>query len=192
MAKVLLYLHGFHSSPSSLKTQQTKSYIADCHPEIKLITPQLPCLPKDMWQVICDVFTKHENDDIAVIGSSLGGFLCTKIVEQYAVNAVLINPAVGAFHLLEEYAGEHVHPYLNERYTIDQNYLAQLTQLLSGDVEHADKIWVLLQKGDEVLDYQQAMKKYQDCKITCEEGGDHSFIGFDRHLSDIIPFLFSR
>lgn len=192
MAKVLLYLHGFHSSPSSLKSQQTKAYIADYHPEIKLIAPQLPCLPKDMWQVICDVFNKHENDDIAVVGSSLGGFLCTKIVEQYAVNAVLINPAVGAFHLLEEYAGEHVHPYLNEGYTIDQDYLAQLTQLLSGDVEHADKIWVLLQKGDEVLDYRQALEKYKCCKITCEEGGDHSFIGFDRHLSDIIPFLFPR
>lgn len=190
MAKVLLYLHGFHSSPLSLKSQQTKSYIASHHSEIMLISPQLPCLPKDMWQLICDIFDKHKGDEIAVMGSSLGGFLSTKIVEEYGVNAVVINPAVGAFHLLEQYAGEHVHPYLNERYSIDQNYLEQLTQLLSGDVEHPNKIWALLQQGDEVLDYQQAIKKYQHCKITCEEGGDHSFIGFDRHLSDIMHFLF--
>ena len=190
MTKVLLYLHGFHSSPSSLKIQQTKSYIASHHPEIKLIAPQLPCLPKDMWEVICAVFAKYEGCEIAVMGSSLGGFLSTKVVEKYAVNAVLINPAVGAFHLLEEYAGEHIHPYLNEGYTIDQDYLDQLTQLLSGDIEHADKIWALLQQGDEVLDYQLAVKKYQHCKITCEEGGDHSFIGFDRYLSDIMQFLF--
>ena len=190
MAKVLLYLHGFHSSPLSLKIQQTKSYISSQHPDITLIAPQLPCLPKDMWQVICDIFEKHKGDEVAVIGSSLGGFLSTKIVETFAVNGVVINPAVGAFHLLETYAGDHVHPYLKETYTIDENYLAQLTQLLSGDIAYSGKIWALLQKGDEVLDYRQAMEKYKECKITCEEGGDHSFIGFDRHLSDIMHFLF--
>ncbi len=190
MAKVLLYLHGFQSSPSSLKVQQTKSYISLHQPDIKVIAPQLPCLPKNMWSVIYDVFTQYKNDDIAVMGSSLGGFLATKVVNEYDVNAVVINPMVGAFHLLEEYAGEHIHPYLNETYCIGKNYLRQLEHLLTDDIKYPTKIWALVQKGDEVLDYRQAMQKYQHCKISCEEGGEHSFIGFERHLSDIMHFLF--
>ena len=40
----------------------------------------------------------------------------------------------------------------------------------------------MVQTGDEVLDYQQAVEKYQHCQLIVEEGGDHSFIGFDNHL----------
>jgi len=192
MTKVLLYLHGFHGSPSSLKTQQTQSYISLHQPDIKLIVPQLPCLPKDMWSVICDVFTEYKNDDIAVMGSSFGGFLSTKVVNEYDVNAVVINPLVGMFHLFEEYQGEHIHPYLNETYCIDKNYVRQLIPLLSDDIKYPKKIWAFLQKGDQVLDYRQAMQKYQHCKITCEDGGEHTFIGFDRHISDMMHFLFPR
>ena len=49
---------------------------------------------------------------------------------------------------------------------------------------------MLLQQEDEVLDCVEALKKYEQCKVTCEEGGDHSFIGFERYLPEIIHFLY--
>ncbi|MCK5817685.1 MAG: hypothetical protein KAH18_00230 [Psychromonas sp.] len=62
MAKVLLYLHGFQSSSSSLKAQQTKSYISLNLPNIKFIAPQLPCLPKHKSGEIYHIPMQNKND----------------------------------------------------------------------------------------------------------------------------------
>jgi len=188
--KILLSLHGFHSSPASLKAQQMRDYLLSNHPEIQFHCPQLPVLPEQMWQVVETFFELHKNDHIAVMGSSLGGFLATKVVQKYAVNALLINPAVTPDLLLNEYQGSQTHPYLQESYQIDQDYIKQIENLYIEKLKFPDKIWVLLQQEDEVLDYRDALEKYKACKITCEQGGDHSFIGFDRYLTEIIHFLF--
>jgi predicted esterase YcpF (UPF0227 family) len=190
MQKILLSLHGYHSSPGSLKAQQMSSYLAEHHPEISFICPQLPCLPEQMWALIESVFEQYKDAEIAIMGSSLGGYLAAKASEQYGVKVVLINPAVFPDLLLQQYAGIQTHPYTQESYQIDENYLQQLTKLAVKELIAPQKHWVLLQKKDEVLNYREAFDKFQRCKITCEEGGDHSFIGFERFLPDIIKFLF--
>lgn len=190
ITKVLLSLHGFHSSPGSLKAQKMRDYLLSEHPQIHFACPQLPALPKDMWAVIESIFEQYQGCEIAVMGSSLGGFLATKVAQQYAVKVLLINPAVTPDVLLNLYQGEQTHPYLLQQYNIDQNYIQQLLALNVEVINTPEKIWVLLQKEDELLDYQDALKKYKACKITCENGGDHSFIGFERYLAEIIHFLY--
>lgn len=189
-SKVLLALHGFHSSPGSLKVQQMRDYLLSEHPQIRFVCPQLPALPKDMWNTIESIFEQYHGCEIAVMGSSLGGFLATKAAQQYGVKVLLINPAVTPDVLLNLYQGEQTHPYLLQQYNIDQNYIQQLISLNVEVINEPDKIWVLLQKEDEVLDYRDALKKYNACKISCENGGDHSFIGFERYLAEIIHFLY--
>lgn len=189
MAKILLALHGFHSSPESLKVQQMSAYLSECSPDIMLVCPQLPCFPAQMWTLIEKFFEQHKNDQIAVMGSSLGGYLATKAAQKYQVQVLLINPAVYPYRLLS-HAGPQKHPYTLESYRIDRDYLLQLQALEVSYSGNAQKCWVLLQTDDQILDYRQALQKYQHSKITCEQGGDHSFIGFERYLPDIINFLF--
>lgn len=190
MAKVILSLHGFHSSPASLKARQLATYLAEHHPDITFVCPQLPCLPGEMWTLIESIFDQYKDDDMGVVGSSLGGYLATKVAETYQTKVILVNPAVTPYLLLKAYAGQQVHPYLATTYDIDEDYMTQLKALDVETVSLPQNSWVLLQQGDEVLDYQQAMTKYQCCKITCEKQGDHSFIGFERFIPDIIKFLF--
>ena len=190
MAKVVLSLHGFHSSPESIKAQQLAEYIKRYHPDITFICPQLPCCPGQMWQLIESIFEQHQGDKIGVVGSSLGGYLASKVAEQYGCKVILVNPAVTPYRLLQAYEGVQVHPYTGESYQIDNNYMQHLKALDVENISRPQHSWVLLQQGDEVLDYQQAMNKYQDCKITCETEGDHSFVGFERFIPDIINFLF--
>ncbi|WP_022940199.1 YqiA/YcfP family alpha/beta fold hydrolase [Psychromonas hadalis] len=190
MTKVLLSLHGFHSSPASLKAQQMAVYLTKHHPEITFICPQLPCLPEQMWHLIESIFDTHKDDDIAIVGSSLGGYLATKVADIYKTRIIVVNPAVTPYLLLQIYAGEQTHPYTGQKYLIDDNYMAELKALDVKNVSLTAHCWVLLQQGDEVLDYQQALHKYQGCKITCETGGDHSFVEFERFIPDIIKFLF--
>jgi len=188
--KVFISLHGFHSSPQSLKALQMKEYLAKNYPEIDFICPQLPALPKDMWQTITAIFEQYKDCEIALMGSSLGGFLATKVVQTYQVKAILINPAVSPDLLLTKYQGPQVHPYLQQQYLVDQNYIDQLKELNVDSLNYPELIWVLLQEGDEVLDYQEALNKYQTTKVTCEPGGNHSFMGFERYLQEIINFLY--
>jgi predicted esterase YcpF (UPF0227 family) len=190
MRKVLLSLHGYHSSPGSLKARQMSSYVADNFPEISFVCPQLPCQPALMWALIESVFEQYKGMEIAVMGSSLGGYLAAKASEQYGVKVVLINPAVFPYRLLQQYGGMQTHPYTKESYRIDKDYLQQLRALAVEELSAPQKCWVLLQKKDEVLNYREAFDKFQRCKISCEEGGDHSFSGFERFLPDIIKFLF--
>lgn len=188
--KMLLSLHGFHSSPNSLKAQQMRQYLQAEGSDIEFVCPQLPVLPIDMWALIELIFDQYKGYEIAVIGSSLGGFLATQVAQQYAVKALLINPAVVPHVLLTQYQGQQTHPYLQQSYHIDTHYIQQLRKLEVKTLKYPHNMWVLLQQQDEVLDYRDAMHKYQACKITCESGGDHSFIGFERYLAEIIHFLY--
>jgi hypothetical protein len=52
-----------------------------------------------------------------------------------------------------------------------------------------NKVFLLVQNGDELLDYTQAVDKLKNAKIVIEEGGNHAFEGVDRYFEDIKDFL---
>lgn len=190
MQPTLIYLHGFNSSPLSLKAQQMAQYCATHRPDIKVIIPQLPCYPDDA-QVFLEQLIVSLNDDhqIGLVGSSLGGYLCTWLSEQFALPAVLINPAVKPYELLEGYLGEQQNPYTHVQYTLEPKHMAQLKLLDVEAITAPQRLWALLQEGDEILDYRQAAAKYAASTLTIEPNGDHSFIHFERFPAEIIQFL---
>lgn len=49
---------------------------------------------------------------------------------------------------------------------------------------------LLVQKGDELLNYQEAVDKYKDAYIIAEEGGSsHQFNGIELYFDKIKAFL---
>ena len=50
------------------------------------------------------------------------------------------------------------------------------------------RYWLLLEMGDEVLDYRQAQDFYAGCRQTVLEGGDHGFASFAEFVPQIIEF----
>lgn len=187
---LLLYIHGFNSSPQSHKATVMRQYCSQYHPQIKVLTPQLPSYPQAAAQYLVELIKPYQNDyQIGLVGSSLGGYLATWLNAQFGYRTVLINPAVKPYQLLQDLLGEQSNPYTGEHYQLEEKHIQELKAL---DVEHIQQscdFWLLLQNGDEVLDYQQAVVKYQGSLQTVEEGGDHSFIGFERYLEPIIAFL---
>jgi len=199
----IIYLHGFLSSPKSVKAQLVKDYVLKNHSNIQLHIPALPGSPLKALAVIeqliskifdCDVQSGSRNKDtpinnIRFIGSSMGGFLATHFIEKHGGKAVLVNPAVEPFKLLKNYFGEHTNPYTGELFTIDESNVEQLRDLYRQTKKNDSNYLVYLQKGDETLDYRLAKDKYgSDCCIV-EEGGDHSFVGLENHLRDIFRFI---
>jgi len=126
---------------------------------------------------------------LGLVGSSLGGFLATWLSERYDIPAVLVNPAVRPYELLQDYIGEQVNPYTHERYQLDADDILALRTLDVPTLTHPSQFWLLQQMGDEVLDYRQAVEKFSASRQTVEPEGDHSFVGFERYCADIIQFL---
>ena len=191
----IIYLHGFLSSPESEKAKLVSKHVSRNHSDICL---HMPTLSGDARVAALAIETLVSdlvgNKDIPVcqlkfIGSSMGGFLATYFVEKYGGKAVLINPAVEPFNLIQEYFGRHENPYTGEVFNVDESSVAFLhdidTQVLSND----SKYYVLLQTGDETLDYRLAEKKYGRERCVTEDGGNHSFVNLEQHLRRIISFL---
>ena len=189
MEKVIIYLHGFLSSPQSQKAQQTLAYVTTHYPDILIEIPKLAHYPQAAVDLIEQLVKRHAGKKCHFIGSSLGGFLSTYMVQKFGGKAVVINPAVKPYELLADYMGAHVNPYTHEEFTLDASHIEQLINLDVKTIEQVENFWVLLQTGDETLDYRQALDKYQGAKLTVEEGGDHSFQDFERFLPDIFRFL---
>ncbi|WP_274012847.1 esterase YqiA [Vibrio parahaemolyticus] len=187
---LLLYIHGFNSSPLSMKANLMREYCAQHRPDIKVIVPQLPCFPEQAAQLLLDIVEQYKDDyNIGLVGSSLGGYMSTWLNAKYGFKAVVVNPAVKPYELLVDYLGEQTKPYTHETYTLEACHIDELKALDVQSIASPNSFWLLQQTEDEVLDYRQAVDKFAKAKQTVEQGGDHSFVGFERYPAKIIEFL---
>ncbi|OCH02838.1 esterase YqiA [Aliivibrio fischeri] len=187
---LLLYIHGFNSSPLSHKAQVMAEYCKVHRLDIKVIVPRLPSYPSQAAEFLVQLVEKYKDThQIGLVGSSLGGYLSTWLNHQYGFKAALVNPAVKPYELLADYLGKQVNPYTQEEYLLEEKHMEELLALQVETLHSVDDLWLLQQEGDEVLDYRQAVDKYSACKQTIEKGGDHSFVNFERYPEQIIQFL---
>ena len=68
MKPVLLYLHGFNSSPGSAKAQQMAAWVAENRPDIEVVIPAQPNTPAAAWaaieQAIADLKARHGSNAV--------------------------------------------------------------------------------------------------------------------------------
>ncbi len=187
---LLIYLHGFMSSPNSVKAKETEFYLVKRSMVVEYLVPALSDRPEQAYQQLDKLMQANQNRTIGLIGSSMGGFFASALAARFACRAVLINPAVAPQNLMQKYIGEQTNPYTNNRFTLTANDMEFLRDL---DVEcpQPDKIMLLVQTGDETLNYKAAVAKYAGSPQVVEEGGDHRFQDYDKHLPSIMKFLFT-
>jgi predicted esterase YcpF (UPF0227 family) len=184
----VLYIHGFNSSPQSMKAELTRHYFSENYPEINFYCPQIASSPNGAIEQLENIITQHSNGTWLLMGSSLGGYFATYLAEKYHLQAALINPAVKPFELLKDYLGDQINPYTKENYQVKKQHITDL-KLLEQENISKNNYLVMVQTGDEVLDYQQAVEKYRHCQLVIEQGGDHSFINYEKALPAIALFF---
>ena len=179
----IIYVHGFNSSPESSKCVQLMNYCL-VH-EISCDAPKLPHRPKEAVDLLETMVADRRPH--LLVGSSMGGYYATWLCEKHdVVKAVLINPAVRIAELLRSEVGSRQRNYHDEEeYDFTEEHLKEFADLEVRSIRDPSKYLLLVQKGDELLDYQQAVEFYAGCDQAVEEGGNHMFDGFDRHLKRI-------
>ena len=191
-AATVLYLHGFLSSPQSKKAQQTLRYCVQRGMGENVLIPQMRFGPARTMAELRALVEAQNQRRLVLIGSSLGGFYATYLAEEYGFPAVLINPAVRPFELWQEHLGRHRNYYTDEIHTVTKKHIEELKELDRSQLQYPRNIMVLLQSGDEVLDYTQAREKFKFSRCIVRENGSHSYEDFADELPAIFDFLLSR
>lgn len=186
----LLYLHGFRSSPQSAKAQIMAQRVQALHPSVSWWCPQLPASPAQAIDLLLQGTADWPRRQMAVMGSSLGGFYAAWLSNQLGVPAVLINPAVHPSRDLARYIGEHpVWQDPAQSIFFEPAYVQELKVLESQRLQTQTATLALIAKGDEVLDWREMLARHEAGQVRLIEGSDHALSDFDEHLPQILEFL---
>lgn len=181
---MIVYLHGFNSSPRSHKAQVLGRYLAERGLASRYACPALPPLASD---AIREIEKLAPGPQTCFVGSSLGGFYATYLAEKHGAKAVLVNPAIEPHVGLRAYLGPQANLHSGAPYELTEQHLQAWASLVVRDL-HAERYFLLVETGDELLDYRKAVARYAGARQEVVQGGDHSLQSFPRHLPAIMRF----
>jgi predicted esterase YcpF (UPF0227 family) len=184
----IIYIHGFNSSPQSHKAQQFKQWAAEYCPDIILHIPLLSPFPLVAIAQLTSIANLSAGRT-GFIGSSLGGFYASYLADTFNAPAALINPSVRPFASLSNHLGENENFHTSERYVLTQQHIEDLRSLYVEKSAHPNKLLLLVQTGDETLDFREATAHFYHSPTIIEYGGDHAFQYAERHFPLIVDFL---
>jgi predicted esterase YcpF (UPF0227 family) len=185
---MILYLHGFRSSPQSFKAR----LIGDCLQALgrgaEYSSPQLPASPREAIALASDLIGKFPVGEVTLIGSSLGGYYATWLAEQTGCRAVLLNPAVKPPRDLEKYIGVTTMYHSDERFEFKRDYIDELRALEVGQITRPERYFLVAAKGDEVLDWREMVAHYPGAPQCVIDGSDHGISNFEQYLDQVLAF----
>ena len=181
---MIIYLHGFNSSPQSHKARVMAQFMATLGLGARYACPVLPPLGSAAIDAV-----EHLGPDGATcfVGSSLGGFYATHLAEKHAAKAVLLNPAIEPHVGLRAYLGEQKNLHTGEPYQLTEAHLREWERLFVPRITPS-RYLLIVETGDEVLDYRKAVARYRGAEQVVIPGGDHSLQSFAQHLPRILTF----
>lgn len=204
MKKAIIYLHGFNSASlglngNLLQSKQKLVVMQDfCRQKhIVFFTPNVDyrdfqSLVEDMlfeWNQFLD-----QGYQVVFMGSSMGGFASEYLAMKTGSKAIMINPAITPSELLTQFIGTTENSELGLTYDWQASHCQQYLlyqQHLQNNTQAIDRT-ILLDMGDELIDSQQTLIKYQNkAKLVTFEGGSHSFEHMQQALPTIEQLIFA-
>jgi len=182
---MIIYIHGFASSGEGHKAKLFRKYFT--HKKRKFMAPSLSYIPELAIQTLEEII-ENSQEKIALMGSSLGGYYATYLACKYNLKAVLINPSTYPYITLQKTVGFMQSFYDESRFEWKESHLQMLKKYEVQEMRH-ENFMLLLQKGDETLDYTEAANKFVNATLVIEEGGSHSFDNIERYFERTEEFL---
>ena len=182
---LILYIHGWNSYKDARKAVLLKNEInSSKNFEVDSIT--LKSHPKEAIQQLSNYIEDHkEQRKVHLIGSSLGGYYATFLSEKYNLKAAMINPAVWAYKIFKNDMGANENLNTGEKYFIDDLWVQSLQDIFIESITGKNYL-VLLQTGDQTLNYKFAKQYFEGSNIIVDEGGSHSFENLELKIPEIL------
>ncbi len=183
--KIIIFIHGFSSHGYGGKARALREYYTNRAEAF--IAPSLSYIPELAIQTLEELIEACGND-VRLIGSSLGGFYTIYLAQKYRLKAVLINPSIYPYKTLKMSLGTPPNFYDGSHFEWKESHLEMLRKY-ETNVSHQKDFFLLVQKGDDVLDYREALNKFPNAQTVAEDGGDHSFSGIEHYFDEMENFL---
>ncbi|QRX80983.1 YqiA/YcfP family alpha/beta fold hydrolase [Glaciimonas sp. PAMC28666] len=185
---MILYLHGFRSSPLSFKARLLDERLRAVGLEDTYACPQLPASPRAAVQLAQAIIAGRDPADVTVIGSSLGGFYATWLAELTGCRAVLLNPAIKPPRDLEKYVGMHSQYHSDAPFEFKREYIAELEALVTPKITLPLRYFLIAATGDEILDWHEMVDHYPLAQQTVITGSDHGISDFAHYADAVLAF----
>lgn len=192
---LLVYLHGFRSSPRSSKaimTGEAVKALSNSINPIEWYCPQLLASPKESMDMVTTHIDQSKADRMVVIGSSLGGFYANYLAEKYGCKAVALNPAVWAARELAPHVGMMTSYDSDEPFDFRSEYIDELRALQVDAITDPQRYFLIAAKGDELLDWREMVEFYPDARQLILEGSDHGIADYEDHLPQVLDFISAK
>lgn len=189
---MILYLHGFRSSPLSFKSRLIEARLQALGMADIWHCPALPVSPDAAIalaeQTVAQAMAAGDRSEVTVIGSSLGGYYATWLAERHGWRAVLLNPATVPQDDLRHYLGEQPLWHGGGSIIVEPRHLDELRALKVASVTRPERYYLIAATGDEVLDYRDMLAKYAGATTVLIDGGDHAISDFPAYLDGVLAF----
>ena len=185
---MILYLHGFRSSPLSMKSRLLAAQMQALGRSDQWRCPQLPASPKLAIELALSLVKDVPAEELTIIGSSLGGYYATWLAEQFGCRAVLLNPAIVPLLDLEQHVGVTTAFHSDEPFEFKRDYIDELRAYAVPAISRPERYFLIAATGDEVLDYRDMLAHYAGARQTVIDGGDHGISGFAAYLAPVLQF----
>jgi predicted esterase YcpF (UPF0227 family) len=185
---MILYLHGFRSSPESYKARMMRAHCAAHEKLDQFICPQLPASPAAAMHMIENIASQYAAQTLTIVGSSLGGYYATALAEKIGCKAVLLNPAVRPAKDLQDHVGELTIWHSHEPFEFKSEYIAELEAIAVNSITRPERYFLIAATGDEILDWQTMTDHYQGARQKVINGSDHGLSDFEHYIDEVIAF----
>lgn len=189
---MILYLHGFRSSPASYKARLMHETLQSLGQEARWHCPQLDTRPEAAMAQCMQLLDRHADPDepLVIMGSSLGGFYATYLAEQWpTAQAIVLNPVVNAARQLAQYVGTLTNFHNHEPFEFTLADVKQLEQLAVPQITDPQRYFLLAATGDELLDWREMAKHYQGARQRIIDGSDHGLSDFADYVPEVLSFI---
>ena len=185
---MILYLHGFRSSPHSFKARLLAERLHALGRGDDYLCPQLPPSPAAAIALAQSLIASQPPERLTLIGSSLGGYYATWLAEQTGCRAVLLNPAVAPPQDLAKYVGTTTAWHSGEPFEFKPGYIDELRSLAVPRISRPERYFLVAATGDEVLDWRDMVAHYPGAKQLIIQGSDHGLSDFASQIDAVLAF----
>jgi uncharacterized protein len=185
---VIVYLHGFRSSPASRKATMLRDAMERRGRSSDYACPALPASPAQAIDVAQRAVAGIAPARLALIGSSLGGYYATWMAERMGCRAVLLNPAIRPQDDLARHLGVQPVFFSDAQIEFRREYLAELEAIDTPAITRPERYFLVAATGDAVIDYRSMVHKYAGARQHVIEGSDHELSDFSQYLDEVLAF----
>jgi predicted esterase YcpF (UPF0227 family) len=186
----LVYLHGFNSSPQTVKGRKLIAAAAALAEPPRVHVPALHHRPAKAMRDVRAWVEANVRDLAALtfVGSSLGGFYATWLAERYGTRAIVINPSVRPASSLAAYLGPQRNLHTGEAWELTPEHFAELESLSVPSLTRMDRYFLLMRSGDELIDWREAVAHYAGAWQYVAGGGNHGWEDIDDEIPSVLRF----